>query len=1316
MSVTYEEGFKAVAGKWYIKNVSGPVELIVQDNEVRSKEARFGGQQLIGKPRSQDSFELDVQMGGFPMRAWMKKQDEALRMHFSSGMEWNKGSPFKDKAAVPSAAAAPGIPMSEIKKHNTKDSAWVVIHGKVYDLTKFLPDHPGGEEVVLKWAGKDATKFWSAIHKVEWIEEYVKPEWCLGPVGPELVAAADDRLKEKDEEIRALKAEIAKLTLAPTRPSQGLRDAISAAAQAQSASKSVTPDKAPALGEAAATPRVSLRGRRIAVVGHGPVGHDFAMKLVGMVGDGALDITVIGEECRMAYDRVHLTEYFDHRDASKLAMCDETWFQEHKVTCRINSRVEQVNREKKTLSIKDTKTNAITEFPFDACVLSTGSYPFVPPIPNLTVDTVGVFVYRNIEDLEGMLLYAKKSSRCAVIGGGLLGLEAAKAAYDLGQETHVLEMAPYLMPTQLEEGGGTVLAQKIRELDILVHTSTKIRSIEVENGVLKGVLMSDSQMPEEQVVKFDMLIVSAGVRPRDELARSCGLAIGQRGGVVVDDRMRSSDTDIYAIGEVACHNNLCYGLIAPGWDQASVLAKNFEDATWGLKGASGKAAADPPTYEGSDLSTKLKLLGVDVASFGSTLDFWFKRQFEDAKAKDMGLISTLQVDPFSGLYRKLTFEQSTMKLMGGLLVGNADDYFNLLALSKQDNLGKKTPVDLFMGGGVGETDVGDLADDAIVCLCQKVTKKDIVDAVKNDDCCTIPDIKRTTTAGSGCGGCILNTGFIPKLLKTTLEECGKKLFTGISPLFPFTRAELFQIIKVKELKTYEEVVETCARVGKIPDLQKALAGDEVCKPVVASILASLWQEVPVKDGLKQLQDTNDHFLANIQRSGQYSVIPRMPGGEVTPDELILLGTVAKKYNLWTKVTGAQRIGLFGANMWQLPDVWEEITYGKSSVGSADGKVAVKVETAGMESGHAYGKALRAVKTCVGTSWCRFGVQDSVGMGSRIEHRYKGFRAPHKWKMGVSGCMRECAEAQGKDIGLVATNAGWNLYICGNHGTSPKHATLFLTDISDEDAFKYIDRVMMYYTFTSTPLTRTSKWLENLEGGIDHLREVVVEDSLGLCEELDARMQAQVETYECEWKKVVDTPELRAKFRQFANVDDKKFGDLEWEECRKQRKIKVEDLPTIIGPAKITKDKADQSWHWVDIGPSSAYQKNGGFAAKVSNTELAVFHHNATDKWYATQNSCPHKQLQVLSRGLIGMQGDVPKIACPIHKNTYNLETGKGMSNPGLNIATFDAKVEKDHVFVYLPPDDVLDKSLARVDPTGNSDCNSTCELPKELQW
>jgi len=1306
-------GSVEIVGRWRIKGVHETIDLVKEGQAVQSVQSSFGLKPMIGAiDQASEHFILHVQMGGFPLFATLSSPNKnVICLQFSNGGLWTRADTCmeEDASSVSTTDGARGIPMSEVQKHNTKDSAWVVLHGHIYDLTEFLADHPGGAEVILKWAGRDATKFWSAIHKKEWIEEYLSHKQCLGPLGEEPKHQESVKLREYELEIKSLKAKLQELTAAPTKPSRGLQEAM---ACGQASLQKPNPATTVQVKPAAETPKVTLSGRKVVVVGHGPVGHDFVVKVVGMVGDGALEISVLGEEPRLAYDRVHLTEYFEHRDANKLSIVDGSWFDEHKVTCKKNCQVVKVNRNEQIVDVKDTQTGAITHVPYDVLVLATGSYPFVPPLPNLSMDVRGAFVYRTIEDLEGMISCARKSTKAAVIGGGLLGLEAAKAVFDLGQEVHVLEMAPYLMPTQLDEPGGKALLSKIAEMGIKVHTSARLKSLVVENGTVKGVLMTDAENETEYILEIDMLVVSAGVRPRDELARECGLDIGARGGIVVDKRMRTNDNKIFAIGEVACYEGLCYGLIAPGWDQASVLAKNFEDATWGLQ--KKKVEQEAPCYEGSDLSTKLKLLGVDVASFGSSLDFWFKRQFDDSKAKEQGLSSTVQVDPFGGMYRKLVFNQDK-KLMGGLLVGSAEDYFSLLNLAKQADLGNKTPGDLFLGG-TSQEDANDLAEDAVVCLCQKVTKKIIIDAIKNEGCVTIPEIKTCTSAGNGCGGCVLNTGFIPKILKNALEAMGKKAFTGISPHFPFTRPELFEIIRVKELKTFGEVVHECARQGKIPDLEAALMGDEVCKPVVASILASLWGEVPVKDGLQQIQDTNDYFMANIQRSGQYSVIPRVAGGEITPQELILLGTTALKYNLWTKITGAQRIGLFGANMWQLPDIWEDLTYGKTSFHNQEDGVSVNLKTTGMESGQAYGKALRAVKSCVGTSWCRFGQQDSVSMAVALEERYKGFRAPHKLKMGVSGCMRECAEAQGKDIGLVATVTGYNLYICGNHGTSPKHAQLFLNDLSDKDCFKYIDRILMYYTFTAAPLTRTSKWLENLAGGIDFLKEVVIDDKLGLCEELERRWEEQVDRFECEWKKVVDTPELRTKFRQFVNVDDKKYGDLEWTQVRKQKKIQIEDMPTIIGQAKIGKDKADDSWQWVDVGHVSLFPVNGGGAVKVGKSELSVFNSTTTGKWYATQNSCPHKQLQVLSRGMVGMAGQVPKVACPIHKNTYNLETGKGISNPGLNLAAFDAKVDSGRVLIHVPPVDVLDRHLARDDVSGNSSCGGACELPKELQW
>jgi nitrite reductase (NADH) large subunit len=293
----------------------------------------------------------------------------------------------------------------------------------------------------------------------------------------------------------------------------------------------------------------------------------------------------------------------------------------------------------------------------------------------------------------------------------------------------------------------------------------------------------------------------------------------------------------------------------------------------------------------------------------------------------------------------------------------------------------------------------------------------------------------------------------------------------------------------------------------------------VCKPAVASILASCWNEMILRPQHASLQDTNDHFLANLQKDGTYSIVPRVPGGEITPAKLIVLGEVARKFSLYTKITGAQRIDLLGARVEQLPLIWRELV------------------DAGFESGHAYGKALRTVKSCVGNTWCRYGVQDSVKMAIDIENRYRGLRAPHKLKMAVSGCTRECAEAQGKDVGIIATEKGWNLYVCGNGGMKPRHADLLSRDLSEKQLIQYIDRFLMFYIRTADRLQRTSTWLENLEGGIDYLRKVVCEDSLGIGAELEADMRRHVESYECEWKKAIETPEILKRFRHFVNSDE-----------------------------------------------------------------------------------------------------------------------------------------------------------------------------------
>ena len=427
-------------------------------------------------------------------------------------------------------------------------------------------------------------------------------------------------------------------------------------------------------------------------------------------------------------------------------------------------------------------------------------------------------------------------------------------------------------------------------------------------------------------------------------------------------------------------------------------------------------------------------------------------------------------------------------------------------------------------------------------------------------------------------------------------------------------------------------------------------GCEICKPAVASILASLWNESVLDKPHATLQDTNDRFLANIQRGGLYSVVPRVPGGEITPEKLIVLGQVARKYGLYTKITGGQRVDLFGAPVHLLPEIWGELI------------------AAGFESGHAYGKALRTVKSCVGSTWCRYGVQDSVAFAIRVELRYRGLRAPHKLKGAVSGCVRECAEAQGKDFGLIATEKGYNLYVCGNGGARPRHADLLASDLDEDTAIRYLDRFLMYYIRTADRLTRTSVWLESMEGGIEYLRDVIVNDRLGIAAELERQMQAFVDSYECEWKAVVDDPEKRRFFAQFANTDETAQG-VEFVTERGQKR--PADWPTDFVPldrlvkrstiAAGRSRRMGRSPRWVRVGSVSDFPENGGRAIKHGDAEVAVFRFDSRGEWYACQNTCPHKHEAVLSRGILGDQQGIPKVACPLHKKTFSLESGECLS-------------------------------------------------------
>ncbi|MBL4607054.1 MAG: (2Fe-2S)-binding protein, partial [Pseudomonadales bacterium] len=390
------------------------------------------------------------------------------------------------------------------------------------------------------------------------------------------------------------------------------------------------------------------------------------------------------------------------------------------------------------------------------------------------------------------------------------------------------------------------------------------------------------------------------------------------------------------------------------------------------------------------------------------------------------------------------------------------------------------------------------------CSCNNVTKGDICCAIEGG-VSELAELKSVTNAATGCGGC---AALVKQVLDSELEKRGVEVDHSLCEHFNHTRQELYHMVRVEEIRSFGELIN---KHGKGH-------GCDICRPVVGSILASCWNDYILEKDNTPLQDTNDNFLANMQKDGTYSVVPRIPGGEITPEGLIVIGEVAKKYDLYTKITGGQRIDMFGARVDQLPHIWKELV------------------DAGFETGHAYGKSMRTVKSCVGSTWCRYGMDDSVGLAIEVEHRYRGLRSPHKVKLAVSGCTRECAEAQSKDVGIIATENGWNMYVCGNGGMKPRHGDLFASDLDKETLIKYIDRFFMFYISTADRLQRTSVWMENLEGGLAYLQDVIINDSLGLSEQLEAEMQVVIDNYACEWKRTIEDDVAVQRFTHFVNSE------------------------------------------------------------------------------------------------------------------------------------------------------------------------------------
>ena len=819
----------------------------------------------------------------------------------------------------------------------------------------------------------------------------------------------------------------------------------------------------------------------VVVVGHGMVGHRFVEAMRARDTSGSWRITVLAEEADAAYDRVGLTGYTEHWDRSRLALAGNDYVGDELVELRLDARVAEIDRAEKVVVTADGE-----RVDYDALVLATGSYAFVPPVPGR--DLPPCHAYRTLDDLDAIRHDAERARRASpspvgvVIGGGLLGLEAANALRSFGLHAHIVEMAPRLMAQQLDEAGGALLSRIIADLGITVHTGVSTEAIRPAQRNKPVRRSADSEavavaLGDGTVIDAGVVVFAAGVRPRDELARDAGLEIAERGGVLTDLSCATKDCNIYAIGEVAAIDGRCYGLVGPGYTSAEVVADQLL----------GGAAEFPE----ADMSTKLKLLGVDVASFG------------DAMGVTPDCLEVAVNDAVNQTYAKLVLSDDAKTLLGGILVGDASAYGILRPMVGEPLPGDPMALIAPAGSDSGSATlgVGALPAGAQICSCNNVTKGDLSDAIAGG-CCDVPALKSCTQAGTSCGSCV-------PLLKQLLEAEGVEQSKALCEHFGQSRAELYEIIAATSVRTFSALIDRFGS-GK---------GCDICKPVVASILASTSSEHILDGEQASLQDSNDHFLANIQRNGSYSVVPRVPGGDITPEHLILIGEIARDFDLYTKITGGQRIDMFGARVDQLPEIWRRLVDG------------------GMESGHAYGKALRTVKSCVGSDWCRYGQQDSVQMAIDLELRYRGLRAPHKIKMGVSGCARECAEARSKDVGVIATENGWNLYVGGNGGMTPRHAELLAGDLDDETLVRYIDRFLMFYIRTADRLQRTAPWVEQLDGGLDHLRDVVCNDSLGLAADFEEAVARHVAGYACEWKGVLDDPDKLSRFVSFVNAPD-----------------------------------------------------------------------------------------------------------------------------------------------------------------------------------
>jgi nitrite reductase (NADH) large subunit len=799
--------------------------------------------------------------------------------------------------------------------------------------------------------------------------------------------------------------------------------------------------------------------RRLVLIGNGMSGARAVEEILRRGGAEMFKITMFGDEPYGNYNRIMLSHVLsgEERD-SDIFLNSLEWYVENGITLHAGVRVNRIDRFAKVVFSEDGQ-----ETPYDTLIIATGSRSFIPPMDGLYIADPstgsgqrllpGVFRFRTIDDTMGMINYATHDDhhKAVVIGGGLLGLEAARGLQSHGVDVDVVHSGRWLMNAQLGRQGGEVLRRSMAELGIGISTNNRVTTVWGPDKV-RGVRLRD-----ETEIECDLIVVAAGIRPNTDVALASGFTVERA--IVVDDHMRTvDDENVYAVGECVQHRGEVYGLVAPLWEQAVVLADQI-------------TGADPTNvYLGSRTATKLKVAGVEVASMGVT---------EPERESDEHIVFS---EPKRGVFKSIVIRDD--KIIGATLLG---DSRKVAFLQQAFDRGLPLPEErvelLFdIGGPPEEVGAAELADDAQVCNCNGVSKKTIMDAVKTG-CKTVAGVMDKTRAGKGCGSC--------KLLVAQVVEhsCGGTLEEDPSvhyyvPGIPMDKPKLMAAIREKDLRSVSAVFAELAPGG---------VEDAKSKMGLNSLLKMMWADEMMHE--QDAKFVNDRVHANIQKDGTFSVVPQMKGGVTSPEQLRKIADVAEKHNIpMVKLTGGQRIDLLGVPKEKLPEVWADL---------------------GMPSGYAYGKSFRTVKTCVGQEFCRFGLGDSTRLGVEIESRYQGLESPAKMKLAVSGCPRNCAESYVKDVGVVAIEGGcWEIYIGGAAGASVRKGDL-LARVDDPELVKtLVGRFMQYYRENAKWLERTYDFVPRI--GLEKIRAIVVDDADGIAADLDARMQASIDDYVDPW--------------------------------------------------------------------------------------------------------------------------------------------------------------------------------------------------------